>query len=84
MLRSVRYLSVIDRRVWSTDADQEAVGRSPQYKRRQWWSGDIIAQRLRRNHQRLPLHMHMRFGRRDIDNPDVSGKQFKQFLRFGR
>jgi len=71
--------------VWLTDADKGAIGKSAQYRdnTRLWWS-NRLKQRLRRNQLPGSLRVHMRFGRRTNDKPDVSGKQFKQFLRFGR
>jgi len=50
--------------------------------RRRWWS-KLLAPRLRRN--RGQLLVHVRYGRRNGDDSDAAaGKQFKQFLRFGR
>ena len=67
--------------VWSAEADQEAV--SDDGRR---WLSRMLTPRLRRNRSRQkgPLHVHMRFGRRVTEIPEGSGKQFKQFLRFGR
>jgi len=76
--------------VCRTDAEGEAVGESPQNDddRRRWWLDEDVVRRLRRNGEQL--HVHMRFGRRATDIQDAGanangiGKQFKQFLRFGR